>query len=36
VTATPEDMPPRITEDDRDTAVKRLQEAFAEGHLSRG
>jgi hypothetical protein len=30
----PEDTPPRITEDDREQAVKRLQEAFADGHLS--
>jgi hypothetical protein len=30
----PDDMPPRITEDDRDSAVKRLQEAFVEGHIS--
>ncbi|MEY9943472.1 DUF1707 domain-containing protein [Kitasatospora sp. GAS1066B] len=34
MTSLPEDPPPRITEDDRDTAVRRLQEAYAEGHLS--
>ena len=28
------DQPPRITEGERDTAVERLKEAFAEGHLS--
>ena len=26
--------PPLISEDDRDTAVKRLQEAYTEGHIS--
>ena len=26
--------PPLISEDDRDTAVQRLQEAYAEGHIS--
>jgi Domain of unknown function (DUF1707) len=31
----PGDVPPRITEYDRDLAVRRLQEAFAEGHISR-
>jgi DUF1707 SHOCT-like domain len=30
----PNDVPPRITEDDRDTAVRRVQEAFAEGQIS--
>lgn len=30
----PQDPPPLIREDDRDTAVQRLQEAYAEGHLS--
>jgi hypothetical protein len=34
VTTTPENQPPRITEDDRDTAVRRLQDAYAVGHLS--
>jgi hypothetical protein len=28
------DQPPRITEGERDTAVERLKEAFAEGHFS--
>ncbi|MFF2848793.1 DUF1707 domain-containing protein [Streptomyces sp. NPDC058001] len=31
-----EDPPPPIREDDRDTAVRRLQEAYAEGHISHG
>jgi hypothetical protein len=30
----PEEPPPLVSEDDRDTAVRRLQEAYAEGHLS--
>ena len=30
----PNDVPPRITEDDREATVRRLQEAFAEGHIS--
>lgn len=30
----PEDPPSLISEDDRDTAVQRLQEAYAEGHIS--
>ena len=30
----PNDVPPRITEDDREASVRRLQEAFAEGHIS--
>jgi hypothetical protein len=30
----PNDVPPRITEDDREATVRRLQEAFADGHLS--
>jgi Domain of unknown function (DUF1707) len=30
----PNDTPPRISENERDTAVQRLQEAFAAGHLS--
>ncbi|WP_062645651.1 DUF1707 SHOCT-like domain-containing protein [Streptomyces maremycinicus] len=34
MTALPEDRPPLIGEDDRDTAVRRLREAYAEGHLS--
>ena len=29
----PNDVP-RITEDDREATVRRLQEAFAEGHIS--
>jgi hypothetical protein len=34
VTPLPEDPSPLIHEDDRDTAVQRLQEAYAEGHIS--
>lgn len=34
MTSLPENRPPRISEDDRDTAVRRLQEAYAEGHIS--
>jgi Domain of unknown function (DUF1707) len=34
VTPLPEDPPRRIREDDRDTAVQRLKEAYAEGHIS--
>jgi hypothetical protein len=30
----PEDPSPLVSEDDRDTAVRRLQDAYAEGHLS--
>jgi DUF1707 SHOCT-like domain len=30
----PNDVPSRITENDRDMAVKRLQEAFVDGHIS--
>ena len=30
----PEKPPPLIGEDDRDTAVQRLQDAYAEGHIS--
>lgn len=30
----PNDVPHRITDNDRDMAVKRLREAFADGHLS--
>lgn len=30
----PNDPPPPITEDDREATVTRLQEAFAEGHIS--
>ncbi|GLY76641.1 hypothetical protein Airi01_049080 [Actinoallomurus iriomotensis] len=30
----PEDPPPSVGEDDRDVAVRRLQDAYAEGHLS--
>ncbi|MFE7935228.1 DUF1707 domain-containing protein [Streptomyces sp. NPDC057456] len=34
MTALPEDRPPLIGEEDRDSAVRRLREAYAEGHLS--
>ncbi|KQX65179.1 MULTISPECIES: DUF1707 domain-containing protein [unclassified Streptomyces] len=34
MTALPEDRPPLIGEEERDTAVRRLREAYAEGHLS--
>ncbi|MET7365912.1 DUF1707 domain-containing protein [Streptomyces sp. NPDC005566] len=34
MTSLPDDLPSLISEDDRDTAVRRLQEAYAEGHLS--
>ncbi|MFE0687915.1 DUF1707 domain-containing protein [Streptomyces xiamenensis] len=34
MTAAPQDRTPPIGEDDRDTAVRRLHEAYAEGHLS--
>jgi len=30
----PNEVPPRISEDDRDAPVRRLQQAFAEGHIS--
>jgi hypothetical protein len=30
----PEDPPSLISEDDRDTAVRRLQDAYTEGHIS--
>ncbi|RKN43797.1 DUF1707 SHOCT-like domain-containing protein [Streptomyces hoynatensis] len=30
----PEDPPARMAEDDRDAAVRRVQEAYSEGHLS--
>jgi uncharacterized protein DUF1707 len=33
VTRLPEDSPLLISEDDRDTAVRRLQEAYAEGRM---
>ncbi|MFI8306221.1 DUF1707 domain-containing protein [Streptomyces sp. NPDC085927] len=33
MTSPPEDPPSPISEDDRDTAVQRLQEAYAEGHI---
>jgi hypothetical protein len=36
VTSLPEDPPSLIGEDDRDTAVQRLQEAYTEGHISHG
>ncbi|MFH8556683.1 DUF1707 domain-containing protein [Streptomyces celluloflavus] len=35
MTSLPEDPPPLLGEDDRDTAVQRVQEAYAEGHISR-
>jgi Domain of unknown function (DUF1707) len=34
VTSMAKDVPPPITEDDREATVTRLQEAFAEGHIS--
>ncbi|WP_329380142.1 DUF1707 SHOCT-like domain-containing protein [Streptomyces sp. NBC_01716] len=34
MTSLPENRPPRISETDRDTAVRRLQEAYAEGHIA--
>ncbi|MFJ1969203.1 DUF1707 domain-containing protein [Streptomyces sp. NPDC087903] len=34
MTSLPEDPPSLINEDDRDTAVRRVQEAYAEGHIS--
>lgn len=34
MTSLPEDRPPVLSEDDRDTAVQRVQEAYAEGHIS--
>ncbi|MFC9910011.1 DUF1707 domain-containing protein [Streptomyces sp. NPDC127197] len=34
MTSLPEDPPPLLSEDDRDTAVQRVQEAYAEGHIS--
>ncbi|MFI9047006.1 DUF1707 domain-containing protein [Streptomyces sp. NPDC053427] len=34
MTPLPEDLSPRVSEDDRDMAVQRLQEAYAEGHIS--
>ncbi|WP_299530506.1 DUF1707 domain-containing protein [uncultured Streptomyces sp.] len=34
MTATPDDRTPLIGEDDRDAAVRRLQEAYAEGHVT--
>ncbi|MFE7545518.1 DUF1707 SHOCT-like domain-containing protein [Streptomyces platensis] len=34
MTPLPENPPPRISEDDRDTAVQRLQDAYTQGHLS--
>ncbi|MFI7415604.1 DUF1707 domain-containing protein [Streptomyces sp. NPDC049627] len=34
MTSLPEDSPPQMSEDDRDTAVQRLQEAYAEGLIS--
>ncbi|MGC0422789.1 DUF1707 SHOCT-like domain-containing protein [Embleya sp. AB8] len=35
MTSTPDRVPQRISEADRDEAVQRLQEAFADGHLAR-
>lgn len=34
MTSLPEDRPQLIGDEDRDTAVRRLQEAYAEGHIS--
>ncbi|MFJ9054943.1 DUF1707 domain-containing protein [Streptomyces sp. NPDC102409] len=34
MTSLPEDLPSQISEDARDATVRRLQEAYAEGHLS--
>ncbi|MGW2598881.1 DUF1707 SHOCT-like domain-containing protein [Streptomyces klenkii] len=34
MTSLPEDLPPLSGEDDRCTAVQRVQQAYAEGHLS--
>ncbi|MFD6994230.1 DUF1707 domain-containing protein [Streptomyces sp. NPDC059943] len=34
MTSLPEDRPQLISDEDRDTAVRRLQEAYAEGHIS--
>ncbi|MGW0576841.1 DUF1707 SHOCT-like domain-containing protein [Streptomyces sp. NPDC002920] len=34
MTSLPEHPSPPVSEDDRDTAVRRLQEAYAEGHIS--
>lgn len=34
MTSLPADPSPLISEDDRDTAVQRLQDAYAEGHIS--
>lgn len=34
MTALPEDRMPLISEDDRNAAIRRLQEAYAEGHIS--
>jgi hypothetical protein len=34
VTSMPNNVPPPITEDDREATITRLQEAFAEGHIS--
>ncbi|MET9591014.1 DUF1707 domain-containing protein [Streptomyces sp. NPDC006516] len=36
MTSLPEDPPSPIGEDDRDSAVRRLQDAYTEGHLSHG
>ncbi|UFR06730.1 DUF1707 domain-containing protein [Streptomyces sp. Go40/10] len=34
MTSPPEDPPPLFSEDDRDTAVRSVQDAYAEGHIS--
>ncbi|WUH89012.1 DUF1707 domain-containing protein [Streptomyces sp. NBC_00433] len=34
MTSTPRELPPQLTQEERDTAVRRLQDAFAEGHLT--
>ncbi|MEU5191361.1 DUF1707 domain-containing protein [Streptomyces klenkii] len=34
MTSLPKDPPPLFGEDDRDTAVQRVQQAYAEGHIS--
>jgi hypothetical protein len=34
VTSLPEDPPPEFSEEDRETAVQRVREAYAEGDIS--
>ncbi|MGW1674151.1 DUF1707 SHOCT-like domain-containing protein [Streptomyces sp. NPDC002324] len=34
MTALPEDRTPPVSDEDRDTAVRRVQEAYAEGHIA--